>query len=283
MNGNYFKSKWIEGELQIYSGKIVQISVVAYEHILGVPARFCTGLIPAIALSKELKSFGVNSIIRLIDPTPIANHCNDWNVEGFKFKDLLSNFLNFYDVEFFFDEAEQISNESLVLLETIGQELLSTTDISVQNMVQRIKDSGKKHGGDLGEKNSILYMAAHPFSWLDMYHPLVWKKEYPDDVYQFINLMSKSESRFTLIRKFLCEKKPTLCTNFNPVDAYMTVCDTPCYIPLEGEPTFNDLTLNGYEWCHQKYKEIKNKSGNHRRALKDFEALVSFLEFSKVS
>lgn len=271
------KCQWIEGDFYLQLNKTVQISVVAYEHSLGIPARFCIGLVPAIALSKQLKSIAIESVVRLIDPTPIANYCNGWKIKESHFKNVISEFLNNHGVNFFFDEAEQVSDGALEILGAIGQDLLSATDTMVVDMIQRIKESGRKHGGELGANNAILYMAAHPFSWLDMYHPLIWKKHYSLIDYQFVNLMSKSESRFTLIREFLQEKRPDLSTAINSFDLYMTVSDTPCYIPLEDEPTFTDLTFNGYEWCHKRYKELKGKSGNHRRAFKDFELLESFI------
>ncbi|MFA6325352.1 MAG: hypothetical protein WCX46_03965 [Candidatus Paceibacterota bacterium] len=276
------KNKWIEGDFYLQLNKTIQINIVAYEHLLGIPARFCVGLVPAISLSKKLKSMSIKSLIRLIDPTPIANYCNGWKMKESQFKDVISNFLNNQDVKFFFDEAEQVSNGTLEILNTIGQELLSATDTKIVDMVQRIVESGRRHGGELGANNAVLYMAAHPFSWLDMYHPLIWKKQYSSQDYQFVNLMSKSESRFTLVRKFLQEKRPDLSSAVDSIDLYMTVCDTPCYIPLDGEPTFIDLTINGYDWCYKRYKEIKGKSGNHRRATKDFESLISFLELSNV-
>ncbi|MFA5773246.1 MAG: hypothetical protein WC908_01060 [Candidatus Paceibacterota bacterium] len=279
MENNYIKCQWIEGDFYFQLDKTVQISIVAYEHSLGIPARFCMGLVPAIALSKQLESIAVESVIRLIDPTNIANYCNGWKVKESQFKNVISEFLNNRNVNFFFDEAEQMSEGALEILGAIGQELSFATDTMVIDMIQRIKESGRKHGGELGAQNAILYMVAHPFSWLDMYHPLIWKKNYTSNEYQFVNLMSKSESRFALVRKFLQERRPDLSTIINSTDLYMTVCDTPCYIPLEGEPTFMDLTLNGYDWCLKHYREIKGKSGNHRRAFKDFESLIGFNSF----
>jgi len=277
MENTSIKSKWIEGDFHFQLEKTVLISVVAYEHPLGIPARFCMGLIPAIVLSKQLESMATRSVIRLIDPTPIANYCNGWKVKESKFKDVVFKFFNYYRVNFFFDEAEQVSSGTLEILNAVGQKLLSSTETTVVDMVQRIRESGKKHGGESGADNAILYMAAHSFSWLDMYYPLVWKKQYSSDDYQFVNLMSKSESRFILIRKFLQEKMPDLSAAIDSIDLFMTVCDTPCYIPLEEEPRLTDLTLNGYDWCYKRYRELKGKSGNHRRAFKDFESLMSFL------
>lgn len=269
---------WIEGIFSLSLDRKVQISIVAYEHALGIPARFCMGLVPAITLSKKLESMKIDTVIRLINPTQIANYCNGWETKDSQFKKVISEFLIKNGVnKFFFDEAEPVSSGAIDILNEIGKEFSLTTDQIIIDMFERIKESGKKHGGELGSKNAILYMSAHPFSWLDMHHPLIWEKSYFHDEYQFVNLMSKSESRFTLIRKFLTERRPDLSTKINSTDLYMTMCDTPCYIPLEEEPTFMDLTIHGYDWCYARYRELKNKSGNHRRAVKDFESLMSFI------
>lgn len=270
-------SPWIKDNIILSSGKKVQISLVTYEHRDGMPARFCAGLVPAVALSKQLASMGVESVVRLIDPTPIADYCNGWQAKEPVFRDVISGFMRSHDIDYFFDQSESMTEKTIKVLHNISQELESSTDVAILDMVQRIKDSGRKHGGETGAQNSLLYMAAHPFSWTDMYHPLVWKRQYSSDEFQFVNLMSKPESRFTFIRKFLIEQRPDLSSGVNVVDHYMTVCNTPCYILLEDEPTLRDLTALGYNVCHERYKTIKNKSSNHKRALKDFESLLSFV------
>lgn len=278
MNNIIIKSPWIVGKLSLRPGSVVQISIVAYEHSAGLPARFCAGLIPAIYLSRQIKLNGLASIIRVIDPTPIANYCNGWQkIEQSQFRDVATRFLEQNSVDFFFDEAEQICDDSIEILSALGAELDSCTDGKVIDIVQRIKESGRRHGGEAGARNATLYMAAHPFSWLDMYHPLVWKKSYPSENFQFINLMSKPEERFTVVRKFLQERRPDLCAINNPIDRYMTICNTPCYIPLEEEPMLSDLVNYGHNWCYKRYCELKSKSSNHNRALKDFKTLMSFL------
>ena len=278
MNNIVIKSPWVMGNISIKPGNVVQISIVAYEHSAGMPARFCAGLIPAVEVAKQLKKINFESIIRVIDPTPIANYCNGWEPKQSQFRDVIVNFLNSNEIAFFFDEAEKIDNSALEVLGALGSELESSADMRIADMVQRIKASGKRHGGHSGASNATLYMAAHPFSWLDMHHPLIWKKSYSSSGYQFINLMSIPEERFTVVRKFLQMRRPDLCTNHNPLDRFMTVCNTPCYIPIEGEPTLIELNSHGRNWCHERYHELKDKSSNHKHALRDFEALLPFLK-----
>ncbi|MDO8664025.1 MAG: hypothetical protein Q7K44_00515 [Candidatus Liptonbacteria bacterium] len=276
MNDIIISSGLIKEPLSLRPNSMVQISIVAYEHQAGIPARFCAGLLPAIKLAKKLDSHGIQSVIRLLDPSPIANYCNGWEIKQPRFRDIIAEFLQNSGVGFFFDEAEQISNDGLELLRALGSELEASTDENVMGVVQRIQESGRKHGGDSGASNALLYMAAHPFSWLDMYHPSIWKRRYPNG-HQFVNLMSKSEERFSVIRKFLQNRRPDLSTNISPTDKYVTVCSTPCYIPLDGEPMFEDLTNHGYDWCYDRYREIKKRNSNYERVYKDFRLLMSFL------
>lgn len=277
MNEIVITSPLIKETFSLRPDSMVQISIVAYEHQMGMSARFCTGLLPAIELVRQLKLNNVKSIIRLVDPTPIANYCNGWEIKQSQFRDVITQFLQNADVNFFFDEAEQVNSDALKILRELGTELETSTEEKVVNVVQRIRESGRRHGGDSGANNALLYMAAHPFSWLDMYHQAVWKKRYSQDG-QFVNLMSKSEERFSVVRKFLQNQRPDLSTNINPTDQYMTVCNTPCYIPLDGEPTFLDLTNYGYDWCYKQYCALKKMSSNHERICKDFRLLMSFLD-----
>ncbi|MBP6944422.1 hypothetical protein KBD61_03245 [Patescibacteria group bacterium] len=257
----------------VYQGGKVIVSVVAYTHPEGIPARFCVGLISAVQFSREIPSSSVE--IRIIDPSPIANYCNGWKRND-AFQDIVVDFLTKQRVEFFFDRAEEVTEESLKILEDVGRVLESSSDQAVREMVGRIKDSGRRHGGAEGERNALLYMAAHPFSWLDMYHPLIWRRSYSPEAYQFVNMMSKAESRFTLIRKSLKERLQ-LASGITPTESYMTLCNTPCYIPLPREPLFPDFVQSGYAACLERYRALKGVSENHRRALRDFEALAPFL------
>lgn len=277
MNNKIIRSPWIIGNLSLQPGKAVQISIVAYEHSAGMPARFCAGLIPAVEVSRQLEKNAFESVVRVIDPTPIANYCNGWQAKQSQFRDVVADFFNRNSVAFFFDEAERVDSGAIEILSDLGAELESCVDVKVIDMVKRIKESGRRHGGDFGVNNATLYMAAHPFSWLDMYHPLIWKEIYPLEDFHFVNLMSSSEERFKVIRKYLQGRRPDLCTKNNPVDRFMAVCNTPCYIPLEGEPTLADLIAHDHDWCRVRYREFGAKGNNHIYAHKDFEALVSFL------
>jgi hypothetical protein len=277
MNKINISSTLIRGEpLSVDSDRAVQISIVSYEHQKGMSARFCAGLLPAIDLSRILKSVAITSTIRLVDPTTIANYCNGWTIERSEFRDVISQFLYNNGVDFFFDASEPIADDSLMILRDIGIELERSNDTDVIDVIQRIKESGRRHGGDLGADNALLYTAAHPFSWLDMHHPAIWRRVYAPDR-QFVNLMSKSEERFSVVRKFLRKVRPNLLTGIDPINVYTTVCNTPCYIPLEDEPTFADLNAHGYDWCYGRYVDIKKKSRNHERVYSDFRTLMTFL------
>lgn len=280
MNNVIIRSPWITKKLSLRPGKSVQISIVTYEHAAGIPARFCAGLIPAAGVSKQLLSLGFESVVRVIDPTSIANYCNGWQENQSQFRDVITKFLWDSNVAFFFDEAERVSNGAIDVLSSLGSELEVSRDRKVADIVRSIKESGKRHSGDSGFNNATLYMAAHPFSWLDMHHPLIWKKSYSPTEYHFVNLMSVAEERFIVVRRFLQERRPDLSSNINPIDRFTTLCHIPCYIPVAGEPTFADLVDRGYSWCHNRYSQLATESSNHVYAHKDFKALMSFLRLN---
>lgn len=276
MNNRIIRSPWVIGNLSLRPGNVIHISIVVYEHLVGLPARFCAGLVPAVDVSRQLKQNGFKSVVRVIDPTPIADYCNGWQLRQTQFRDVVTDFFNRNSIAFFFDEAERVDNGATEILMELGGELESAEDEKVADMVRRIKASGRRHGGNSGMENASLYMAAHPFSWLDMHHPLIWKKSYPSAGHQFVNLMSTSEERFAVVRRFLQARRPDLCTDNHPIDRFMAVCNTPCYIPLGGEPMMADLSKHGHNWCCERYRELAIMSSSYARASKDFEVLSAF-------
>ena len=265
-------SPLIEGDF-LYREENVTISVVAYQHPQGIPARFCAGLIAAIQLYKAIPQGKAE--LRIIDPSPIATYCNNWE-EGREAHSILHQFCRAHGIEPFFDRAEDMTPESLSILRQIGEVLLSAQDPNVKEMVARIQSSGRQHGGAEGERNALLYMAAHPFSWLDMYHSSLWRRRHASQGTRYVNLMSRAEMRFTRIREYL-RTHELFASGITPEDRYMTVCNTPCYIPFPNEPMHEDLTRNGVEACLERYRAMSRLSENHRRARKDMEALVPFL------
>ena len=274
------QSPWVSGQFCLTGAATVQISVVAYKHPLGLPARFYAGLIPAIELSRRLESRGVKAVVRIVDPSPIAYHFNGWAVElSTQLQDLIADFLSGNKVGFFFDRSEEVGSEALDVLRPLGLKLLSSADPDVMRIVRKLRGSGERHGGKTGADNAHLYMAAHPFSWLDMHHPSIWKRSYPSEGTQFVNLMSRAEESFAAVRRFLRGSRPDLCTGNSPVDLYTTICRTPCYIPLDGEPLLEDVKNQGCGRCLERYRELGGTNGNHPQgARRDFEALMSFLK-----
>lgn len=278
---NKIIESFILDSVEIPLNQTVEISVVAYEHPAGIPARFLTGFIPAITLAKHFESRGVKSVIRVIDPTSIANYCNGWRGSQARFQEIISNFFCDRKIDFFFDEAEPVNWESLEILQAIGSEIATSTDPQIVDLVSRIRESGKKHGGENGEKNSLIYLAAHPFSWHDLHHPAIWKTA-PTLTHTYINLISKAEERFTVVRKFVRNLRKDLRTCIDPLDRYMTVCNTPCYIRLQDEPTYDDLVSRGPEWCEERYRDLKARNRNCERISRDFQIFISHLGLNRV-
>ncbi len=260
-------------------GRPVQISVVGYEHPAGIPARFLAGFIPAVALSNQLSRENIDSMIRIVDPTAVANHCNGWQSGSSRFHQIISDFLHREEAKFFIDQAEQISETGLETLELVGSKIVRSQDPQIVELVSRIQASGEKHGGENGRKNSILYLAAHPFSWSELYHPSIWKTK-PDNKWAHVNLMSKAEERFSLMRKLIVNDQVNLSSEVNPRDVYMSVCNTPCYMLLEGEPTFDDFLMRGHEWCRGRYSDLKRRNRNYERIARDFEVICSHLRLN---
>ncbi|MBI2888615.1 MAG: hypothetical protein HYY10_01700 [Candidatus Liptonbacteria bacterium] len=273
----------MEGPLTLQFRNLVTISVVMYEHREGIPARFFAGLVPALKLAEscELKRHFVTTI-RVIDPTSIVNHCNGWSVHSSRMQEFVRQFLAArYQGErhappLFFDEAEPVGEAMLKVFRELGAELESAEG-KVRDAVVRLKESGRRHGGENGEKNAFLYMAAHPFSWLNFYHPAVWRKR-PSPHCQLINLMSKSEEPFSAVRKFLRQKRPDLVAKVQPVDRYMAVCEHPPYIPLDGEPLCEEVFTKGYGSCLEQYRSLAERGRKYKKALRDFEMLTRFVE-----
>lgn len=273
----------IEGPLALQFRNLVTISVVMYEHQEGIPARFCAGLVPALKLadSHELRQH-FHTTIRIIDPIPIVNHCNGWSVGSSRMKECVRRLLaECYPGAskpplIFFDEAEPVNEKMLGVFQEVIRELESA-DEKIRGVVQQLKESGRRHGGERGEEHALLYIAAHPFSWLNFYHHSVWKRSSLPHC-QYVNLMSRSEEPFSRVRRFLIKKRPDLMAKVQPIDRYMTVCTTPSYIPLNGEPMCDDVLTKGYDWCLAQYRSLKGVSRQHEGACRDFEMLARFVE-----
>jgi len=273
----------VEGPLTLQFRNLVTISVVMYEHREGIPARFCAGLVPALKLAESYElGRHFRTTIRVVDPTSIVNHCNGWSVSSSRTQEFVRQFLaacyqgGRHAPPLFFDEAEPVSEAMLEVFRELGAELESAEG-KVRDAVARIKESGRRHGGEKGEKNALLYMAAHPFSWLNFYHPSVWRKR-PSPHCQLINLMSKSEEPFSAVRKFLREKRPDLTAKAQPVDRYMAICEHSSYIPLDGEPMCEEVFTKGYGACLKQYRSLAERGRKYEKALRDFEILARFVE-----
>lgn len=256
-----------------YLGGTVVISVVAYQHPAGIPARLCAGLLAAIELYHRLP-IGVAQL-RIVDPSPIAAYCNGWSLCN-ETTSILQTFCEQASIHPVFDPAQPPCKESLDILQRVGERLMRTENPAVREMIQRIRESGRIHGGANGEQNALIYMAAHPFSWLDQYHPLIWQRRYPRDGCQYVNMLSQAESRFSLIRDEL-RQQPDYPSGLESEDLYMKICNVPCYIPLPQEPTYTEAKRVGWDACLAQYHNLKRLSENHRRATKDMEALIAFL------
>ncbi|MFA6050372.1 MAG: hypothetical protein WC761_04215 [Candidatus Paceibacterota bacterium] len=257
----------ISGNLNFHSNDVL-ISLVVYEHPNGLPARFCAGLLPAVSLYRKFEASGVRVKVRVIDPSPIASFCNGWNNGQSQCLREVKKFLSLHSINYFIDVAEKPTDEAVAILDRLGSCLESTPDDNVKELVVQVRESGRKHGGEQGYQNSLRYMAAHPFSWHDMHHPSLWKYR-PNGALR-INLMSPAEQRFSIIREYLINHEKDLVIEEKPVDRYTTICRTPCYIPLVGEPTLTDLKTKGVDWCKERYRALSKSGRAYEQACQDF-------------
>lgn len=259
------------------ASKVHILSVVCYAYPSHVPARLCAGLVPAVALARALQSHGIRAHIRIIDPSPIASYCNGWDTDQRCAQEAVLTFCTHNAVACTIYRAKSVSTDSLTVMHTLGDSLSMASSAEVASMVERICTSGERHGGSRGRQNALLYMAAHPFSWLDMQNDLFWPERFPSTEYACINIVSKAEERYSLIRSYLCNTHPELRSQNRPHDVTMSICGTPSYVPLPEEPTLDDMRTHGHQWCLERYASLRSKSENHRRAHRDFMHFMDYL------
>ncbi|MBU6323197.1 MAG: hypothetical protein KGI41_04205 [Patescibacteria group bacterium] len=270
-----FTNELIAGSVTLRGDAKAVISTVAYEHPDGMPARFAAGLIPAFVLARQLRERGIFTIVRIIDPTRVANYCNGWQMGSDKLDQVVGELAAMLEDRISTTEScMPLTGTSIRLLRSLANEL-EEADGAVGEMLERLRCSGRRHGGENGARNVALYAAAHPFSWLDLLHDSLWRgRSY--EAYQHINLMSKPESRFSVMRAYLRDRHPEIASKAPRIDLEMKVCNTPCYLRLDDEPTFDDFMRDGYDTTLETYYALRTRSQNHRRAYNDFKVLSRY-------
>ncbi len=259
---------------------LVTINVVTYEHGAGAPARCMAGFLPAIQLYNALSNRGIMTTVRIIAPSKIARHCNGWDLDGNdrvvrKATDMLAA----ANVEHF---VAAPAGMDLVqpALESVAHLLKNAPD-AIGECVQKLRASGLRHGGEQGEQNALLYAAAHPYSWQDLYDSRIWPDR-PLGGGVRLNVMSRAERRFQPIRHYLAVIQSEQTVSGPSGDFFTELCDTPGYIPLPGEPLIETLEQEGPARCHDIYRNLKTNGGGaeketYRRAHRDFRVLMNYL------
>lgn len=270
------ESKYWEGSIFVDETKQVVVSVVAYEHARGIPARFFAGIYPAFELARKILDAGGKACVRIVNPLSIACYCNGWSHTNERLTQILAR-LNCCNIQFEQHLSQEVDGQMIDVLSTLACRLEGELGKD-HRLLQSIRQSGYKNGGQAGEANALLYAAAHPFSWLDMCHESVWKMVTNITNTHFIHLVSKSEERFAALRATLCTVAPEYLIEGIKVDErFLTVCNVPAYLPLDEEPLFEELGTRGHEECHRIYSRLKKEKGeNYRRIIKDFEFAQQF-------
>ena len=276
--------KFLKDSAVSLPGNTIQINVVVYGSPLGIPARFFAGLIPAVLLAKKFRSMGKEVILRAFCSIHIATFCNGWQgdlaaVQNRKAINFAEWFFDRHNISFFIDYSCQVSDEMKTILGHL--EAAIKEEPTLQGVVGKLQGSGFRYGGEVGRERSILYAAAHPFGWQDLWHPSVWLKK-PDENTAVVNVMSESEKSFSMVRKFLVDRfSEYRLPRVN--DVLTKTCQVPHYILFPGEPTMEDLQRKGIAACVQRYGRMLELASSDsertmvQKLLKDFVSVCEFL------
>lgn len=263
-------------------GKELVISIVAYETPDGLPARFLAGVMPAIDVAQKATESGISTVVRVIDPAPIASHFNGWDAYPTSHHELLSSFFGQCGVKFYIDRAATVTPDMECVIDSLASvlnELLNQDGVSESASIAAYKQllkSAEKRGQE-GLKNTLRYVAAHPFSWLEFYHESLWSNRHNLDAH-YINLMSKSESRFTAVGDLLLGYGTDFCSGLKPKRYHFTCCKMPSYVRQPDEPSFVDLKTIGPRACLERYGELAKRDSSRFRGPKgDLDLFLTFL------
>lgn len=262
----------------------VQLNVALYGSPRGIPARFFTGFIPVILLAKEIISGGANVIVRAFNPITITTFCNGWQYETEETQNeraifLAKNFFERQGVPFFIDISSPVTDEMILILNKLEEAIVKEPDL--QDITKRLQTSGLRYGGEVGRKRSLIYAAAHPFGWQDLWHHSLWPQR-PNQEVLILNIMSEAEKRFSAVRQFLVSRFRELSLS-EVCDIFTKTCEIPHYILFPGEPSIEVLLTNGAGECAKRYgyllENAKRNSEKEtiRGLIKDFNYTLDFM------
>lgn len=204
----------------------------------GLPARYLTGFLSTFALADtihETTKGRAQSKVRIFVPSAISHHANGISHETIAtqisegthmLQQMAEN--HFEHIELFVEKDQPMSQQALDVLEGIAS-LAGTID---DKTIDRIKQNGRRRGGEQGEKEALIYTAHHLLGWKDMEHAAVFAEVAPFTV---INTMPPSEKPYTAMRGALLDRLKQ--SDFAPfvrqgqtIDMVMKMSDRPHYL-----------------------------------------------------
>ncbi|HEX7041668.1 MAG TPA: hypothetical protein VF189_00305 [Patescibacteria group bacterium] len=247
-----------------------------------IPARFLAGFIPTFLLAEEIqKEFGIISNIRIFFPKNLANKINkiDWqkiNSQMEITKRIVTAFQKklFPSISIHFSEDGEFNNNTVKMLKTLAGVMKESAD---PDILESIKTSARRHGGENGENNFDIYIAHHPFGWQEAEEKNIFNERIPDIV---INTLPQSERRFLQLRRSIRNalrnsgiwKTPKEINDLemNIAGAHYLLLDT-------SEPTLKDAFCHSTGEILERLKVLKKQTGNDnfRKAKNDFERLIN--------
>lgn len=259
-----------------------------------LPARFLSGFLSTFSLAKTVKDLSdgqINPHVRIFRPVNITKHINGFSDEiatqqinqGNQMLESLAS-LHFPTVEFSIDDDTPVSKEALDILSQLAKLIELHCD---NELVGRIKESGRIRGGEQNTRNALAYAAHHPFGWGDLHHQAIFKGI---PAQQAINTLPPSEKRYTEIRNGLKQvlesSESRLVSVRTRQELTISMCGTPHYIFLQDgngekvEPSLNDvLAVNCMEILEDMRSRAKTEQDmflreNLRKAARDLEKVL---------
>lgn len=268
-----------------------------------LPARFLSGFLSGFGLAEMIeKSTKGRSKpkVRIFIPDNISTFVN-----GIRNEDasrqieegtrLLQAFVakQFPTIEVFFENDRPVGREASEKLKQVVDLFVDETG---DNELQRIRESGRRRGGEQGAQNALTYAAHHAFGWSDLHSSVIFEQHPPFTV---INTLPPSEKPFIGIRQTIKQhvadslSADLLCQG-KRFDLLVMMSDRPHYLLITNpdgeslEPTVSDLVsascgeiLDRLDVASKAEKAPWTRD-NLRRARSDFERVLSVLSRGRV-
>lgn len=263
-----------------------------------LPARFLSGFLSTFGLAeiiqKETKD-RAQAHVRIFIPQNISAAVNEINpsvledqvTKGTRLIEEMAK-IHFPTIQVFFEKDEPFTRDSLETLRNITDLFINHID---ETSLEKIRESGRKRGGEQGERNALIYSAHHSFGWSDLHNGAIFKQKPPFTV---INTLPPSDKPFTNVRRVIREhivksEHAHMVCEGKRFDLSIMMCDRAHYLLITDqigtilEPTLDDLfsVSSGeiLDLLRKKTEEAQSPwvKDNLRKARIDFEKLLKKL------